>query len=61
MKQGKTHQRKPSERGTAKSGRKEKGGEFVPIPPRRRPLLLAVSGLLIVAWIVFLAIMAFRH
>jgi hypothetical protein len=29
--------------------------------PRRRPLLLVVSSVLIVGWIVFLAVMAFRN
>ena len=35
--------------------------EYVAEPPKRRPLLLIVSSALIVAWIVFLAVMAFRH
>jgi hypothetical protein len=29
--------------------------------PKRHPWLLAVSSLSIIAWIVFLAVMAFRH
>ena len=35
--------------------------EYVADPPQRRPLLLILSSALIVAWIVFLAVMAFRH
>jgi len=35
--------------------------EFATTPPRKRPWLLAISSVLIVAWIVFLAVMAFRH
>jgi len=30
-------------------------------PPRKRPVLLAVSTALVLAWIVFLIVMAFRH
>ena len=40
---------------------REDAAEYCNQPPKRRPLLLAVSSLLIVAWIVFLAVMAFRH
>ncbi len=35
--------------------------KFVPgIPPRKRPALLAVSVVLLVAWLIVLALMAYR-
>ncbi|MCE9554128.1 MAG: hypothetical protein K8T91_12235 [Planctomycetes bacterium] len=64
MKKGKTQQRKQP-RLPAPVAREnevdEDSGEFVSQPAKKRPLLLAVSSLLILAWIAFLAVMAFRH